>query len=99
MSPFVAALIVSILAGGVAIALIIFFAKYRPDLLPVGIMASTVVRLLLMASGILIVLFLFKVEAVRFVIWVSILYVLTLIWEIRFAMQMLNNVNRKGQNS
>jgi hypothetical protein len=92
MNSFAAALILSVLAGMAAMALVMFFAKYRPDLLAMGILASTAVRLLLMATGTIIVLFLTKIDGVRFVIWVSVFYVLALIWEIRFAMQMVNKV-------
>ena len=96
MSPFAAALIVSVLAGGASMALLMYFVKYRPDLLPVGVMASAAVRLLLMMAGTVIFLFFAKVDAIWFVAWVGAFYIVMLVWEIRFALRAVNKVKTYG---
>lgn len=86
MKSCLAALILSTFAGCATLLPLIL----KPNLSMVWVLTTSILRLLLMISGSVIILLFAKVDAVWFIAWIGICYMVLLAVEIRFALRMAN---------
>ena len=91
-----AALIVSGFAGCVAMAVIVYCLRYKPDMLLVGTLAATVIRLLLMIAGSAVVILFAKVNILWFAVWIGVFYLVTLVLEMCFTIRAANRNKVSG---
>ena len=96
MSGFLAALIVSVIAGSAALVPIIFAAACRRDMLSVSAQAATALRLLLMIAGSVIIIVFVKVDILWFIIWAVVFYPAVLVLDVLFALRVANSENGSG---
>ena len=96
MSGFLAALVVSVIAGCGGLCPIFLAAAYRPGMLSVSALAATVLRLLLMIAGSAVIILCAKVNTLWFAAWIGVFYFITLVLEIRFAIRAAHGNNVLG---
>ncbi len=98
MSGFLAALVVSLIAGCGGLCPIFFAVAYRPGMLSASAMVATVLRLLFMTAGSVVVILCTKINTLCFAIWIWVFYFIMLFFDVRFAIRASDRNNFLGSD-
>jgi hypothetical protein len=91
------AIVINGVAACGSVAPFIYAGLFKQSVSECYLLAASLTRLLLAVIGSGVVLYFVKVDAFWFAVWVGMLYLTVLIWEVRFFIKMLtgrNEVNK-----